>query len=226
MRVKSTRSLGVRDWKDTVLEADTIVAHEMPRKPQRDTRRSWRVMRSAVVWLCSGASALLGFGVSYSDAPGNSKGEIAEFESSLTGYINANNAANYPPLTFYGFEYALVGSKPVADGKGHPATADLIAAEARCASAFKSLSGQNQNHARLLFKDDPERDDTLYPAFAAAEFKEWATTSQAMLKSLGVAAVAAIGTWLVVWLLVVALALVWWFLIDRLRDIARAVRGD
>jgi hypothetical protein len=202
-------------------------ATQAPLPPQRDTRRSWRVMRRAVVWLCSGAAAILGFCAADSAfGPGNSKGEIAEFESSLTEYIHANNAANYPPLTFHDFEYVLVGSQSVADGKGHRATADLIAAEARCAAAFKNLSGHNQNHARLLFKDDPKRDDALYPVFTAAEFKEWATTSQVVLKSLGVAAISAIAAWLAAGLLVVALAFAWWFFIDRLREIAGAMKGE
>jgi Protein of unknown function (DUF805) len=42
MRVMSKRSFGARKWKDAVMDADTIIAHEMPRKPQRDTRRSWQ----------------------------------------------------------------------------------------------------------------------------------------------------------------------------------------
>ncbi len=67
MRLKSTRSFGARNWEDAVLEADTIIAHEMPRKPQRDTRHSCRVMRRAVVWLCSGAAPILGFCAAYSE---------------------------------------------------------------------------------------------------------------------------------------------------------------
>ncbi len=118
MRGKSTRSFGARNWKDAFLEADTIIAHEIPRKTQRDTRRSWRFMRSAVALLCAGVAAFAGY--MGSDDPGNSKAEIAEFKSSVAGYINsiqlsANDpfagAFNGPPLgRSPDFELILNGS--------------------------------------------------------------------------------------------------------------------
>jgi hypothetical protein len=83
MRVMSTRSFGARKFKDAVMDADTMIAHEIPRKPQRDTRRSRRFMRSAVAAALFGVAAFAGYIVP-NDPPGNSKTELAEFESSLT----------------------------------------------------------------------------------------------------------------------------------------------
>jgi Na+/proline symporter len=34
-----------------------------------------------------------------------------------------------------------------------------------------------------------------------------------------------IGTWIAVWLLAFGFVLIWWFMMDRLRDISRAIKG-
>jgi len=215
--LRSTRSFGARNWKDAVLEADTIDAHEIPGKPQHDTRRSWRVMRSAVALLCAVVAAFAGYIVS-NDPPGNSKTEIAEFESSLTAYINADPYAGLgmpvlPQGICPNFELLLKGSHfySLADEKGQATGKHYDQIETRLVAAFNNLSERNQYFAQQLL----EKDSTAKV--------EW-TIAPNVLKRLGIAAVSAIGAWLAAWLLIVALALVWWFFIDRLRDIAGAVK--
>ena len=50
--------------------------------------------------------------------------------------------------------------------------------------------------------------------------------SKAIMKAFAVGAASAIVVWVVAWLVVVCAALVWWFFIDRLRDISRAIKGQ
>jgi hypothetical protein len=218
---KSTRSFGARNWKDAVLQADTIVAHEIPRMPQRDTRRSWRVMRRTMALLCAGVAAIAGY--MGSDDPGNSKAEIAEFKSSVAGYINSIQLSANDPYTGVALNGPSPGSPDfelILNGSPMPApvvwNADVSAAAARLAAAFKSLNERNQYFAQ---HDDNGKPDTTHPMHRLV-------ITPSLTKRLGIAAVAAIGTWLAVWLLVVAIAFVWWFFIDRLRDIAGAVKGE
>jgi hypothetical protein len=178
-------------------------------------------MRSAVVWLCAGVAAFAGY--MGSDDPGDSKAEIAEFKSSVAGYTNsiqssandpfAGVALNGPPPGSPDFELILNGSPMPA-----PVVLDanVSAAAARLAAAFKSLNERNQYFAQY---DDDGKQDTIHSMHRLV-------ITPSVMKRLGVAAIAAIAAWLAAWLLVVALALVWWFFIDRLRDIAGAVRGE
>jgi hypothetical protein len=229
------------------MDADTIIAHEIPQKPRSDTRRSWRAMRSVVVWLCSAAAGVVGFVTSNAEyGLGDSQAKITEFESSLTDCINAASQANFSKLGLVfntsGFDPILAGATLVSDENGHPATADLIAAFKRLVGAFNGLNYTNRNCANRVLnqadaiynhKHGSESDQydsvsSLVPWEDVASTVGWQIIdpSQILMKCLGIAAASAVVAWIVAWLFVTGVALVWWFLIDRLRDIARAVRGD
>src|SRR5437879_9451671 len=91
------------------MDADTIIVQETTERPGHDTRRSWRVMRKVIVWLCSGAAAIFGLLATYPGfETGDSEAKIAEFESSLRNYLNAADAAGYSQLSGLDRDTAIV----------------------------------------------------------------------------------------------------------------------
>lgn len=212
------------------MNADPITVHEIPQKARHDTRRSWWMMRSVVVWLSTIIAAIFGFWGSYTFfGPGNSQAQISEFESSLTDYINAATRSQFV-ISENEFDDTLqvqlsATDTVLADTFGHKATPELQESSKRLARAFLALSYVNREGAKKKFRQAVAGYATL-PGDDQAKANDWVISSRLVTKSLGIAAVSALGAWIAAWLLVVGLALIWWFLTDRLRDISRAVRGE
>jgi hypothetical protein len=237
------------------LEADTILAHEMPRKPQRDTRRSWRILRRTVAWLCAGVAALVGYGnFQHEHGPGNSEVEILEFETSLHDDVyemdrtieilpDSNFASNNSRAAKFTWLFKQQFSEE--NLIQYPAIKDYLASDGRVGRAYGRLSPRNQTFAGPVMTQafdmcreragsceaappefDPLAEWPLVPWQSQAPNPKWVITSDIVAEGLGFAAVWAIGIWLTAWLFITALAGMWWFFIARLRDIAGAVKGE
>jgi hypothetical protein len=201
---------------------------DIPPLPQHDTTRSLRVMKNVLVWLLSAIAVPIGFFVGYSDKiKGDSNDDIAEFDASLRGYVRAAKLANFQKLE--SVEYY---------SKNIPTLVGLRKEAARLERAQYNLHYDNQYYARAKInqtfaeynfaQSSNEQDLRVHSdeALSALE-QEWIkkNTGEALLTGLGVAAMSGIGTWIAVWLLAFVFVLIWWFMMDRLRDISRAIKG-
>ena len=209
----------------------TTVIHEPPPLPRHDTTRSWRVVKNVLVWLLSATAALVGFFAAYSDKlRGDSDAEIAEFEASLRDYVRAATQAGNSRISGVDFERYFIDI---------PAQAGLKEQTARLKRAVHSLSYQNTDRAIATInqavaeynfaQSSDEADLRVHSdASLSALKRDWEkkNTSEALFRGLWVAALSSIGAWIVTWLLVFGLALIWWFMMDRLRDISRAIKGQ
>jgi hypothetical protein len=208
----------------------TTAIHEPPPLPRHDTTRSWRVVKSVLVWLLSAITAIVGFFAAYSDRiTGNSDAEIAEFETSLRDYIRAATQARHSRISGVEFELYFIEM---------PARGGLEEQAARLERAVRSLSYGNQDRAKATInqtvaeynyaRSSSQADLRVHSDTSLRALKhDWQkkNTTEALFRGLWVAALSFIGAWIVAWLLVVGLALIWWFMMDRLRDISRAIRG-
>ena len=208
----------------------TTVARETPPANRHDTSHSWRVAKAILVWLLSGLASLIGFSVAYSNASkGDSDTKLAEFEASLKNYIRA--AAKAGDSKIQGVDYERynieISSRPYLEedaSRLSRSTNDLSYQNADRAKAVINQTVAEYNFAQSANPVDLRVHSDLS---LKALKRDWVriNTFDAVLKGLGIAAVAGGVTWIVAWLMVVGLALIWWFLMDRLRDIARAIKG-
>ena len=201
---------------------------DIPPLPQHDTTRSLRVMKNCLVWILSAIALPIGFFNGYSDnIKGDSKATIAEFDASLRDYIRAAKLANCRKLECVE-DYSSNIRNPVV----------LRKEEERLERVMDILYYDNEPYARAKINQTfaeynfaqslNEKDLRVHSdvALSALE-KKWITknTGEALLIGLGFASMAGICTWIVVWLLTLAFVLIWWFMMDRLRDISRALKG-
>jgi len=212
------------------MSAGVTIVREALHIPQQDTTRSWRVVHKVVIWGCSGITAILGFVASYSKASrGDSDERLAEFEASLKEYLRAATQAGCYRVSGVDFACYYVEI---------PATADLADQGTRLAGAVNALSYENKDRAKATlnqavaeynFSRTSDYADVRVHSDASlrALNRDWEkkNTTQATMKGLMVAAISGAAAWVVAWLLVVGLALLWWFMMDRLRDISRAIKG-
>ena len=204
--------------------------HELPQLPQHDTARSWRVMKNVLVWLLSAIALPVGFISGYSNTiRGDSNTEIAEFDASLRDYIRSAKLAKCQKIDGVVVEYY---SFRITKQAG------LMKEAARLERAVDNLHYQNEDHAKAMINqtvaeynfEQSSNDQNLRvhseEALNALE-SEWIkkNTGEALLTGLGVAVISGIGTWIATWLIVFAFVLIWWFMMDRLRDISRAIKG-
>lgn len=209
---------------------NVTVVHEPPPLPRHDTTRSWRVVKSVLVWLVSAIAAVVGFLAAYSDRiRGDSDADIAEFETSLRDYIRAATQAGDSRISGVDFERYYIEI---------PARAGLEEQSARLERAVRTLSYQNTDRAKATInqtvaeynfaQSSSQADLRVHSDKSLLALKhDWQkkNTSEALFRGLWVAALSGVVAWIVTWILVVGLALVWWFMMDRLRDISRAIKG-
>ena len=191
-----------------------------------------------VVWLCSGVAAVIGFFLTYSDTlKGDSVSKLTEFEASLNDYIREAGR----PKTVHGLQLGSPLNLGTIDfDKDYERPSFSFGAEeeeARLVRAVRTLSYHNREIAKAKVTQAIAEYDFAHSSDRAvlrvhsdASLKDlkrdWVrhNTFQAVMKAVGIAAAAAVGAWIMAWLIVVAAALLWWFCIDRLRDISRAVK--
>jgi hypothetical protein len=201
---------------------------DIPPLPQHDTTRSLRVMKNVLVWFLSAIALAIGFFHGYSDnIKGDSKASIAEFDASLRDYVRAAKLANCRRLEGVG-DYSSIIPNPVGlreEGE----RLERVMENLYYYNELYARANINQTFAEYNFaQSSNEKDLRVHSdeALSALE-KKWIkkNTGEALLIGLGFASMAGICTWIVVWLLTLAFVLIWWFIMDRLRDISRALKG-
>jgi hypothetical protein len=187
-----------------------------------DTSRSWRVMKHVLVWLISIISLAIGFGEGYENKRiGDSETRIGEVEDALRDYVRAADKTGRTSLSLY-LEHE-----------------SSFRAEARLYSAKWNLEdSENHRHATAFIrqaiakynfsKSSDEKDLRIHSYDELKDLERpWivSNTFESVIKGIWFGVLCGVGGWITTWLLLVGLALLWWFLMDRLRDISRAIRG-
>jgi hypothetical protein len=185
-------------------------------------------MKNVLVWLLSAIALPIGFFSGYSDKlKGDTNDDIAEFDASLNGYVRAAKLANCKKL-----ERVEYSSQDI------PALVGLRKEATRLELAKGNLDDDNEDYARAKinqtfaeynFSQSSNEQDLRVHSDEALDALErkWIkkNTGESILYGLGIAAMSGIGTWIAIWLLAFGFVLIWWFMMDRLRDISRAVKG-
>lgn len=201
---------------------------EIPRLTQHDTTRSLRVMKNVLVWVLSAVALPVGFIGGYSDKiKGDSNADIAEFDASLRDYVRAAKLANCEKLE--GVENYSEDIPTRLGIRKEAARLERILENLYYENTDYARAKINQTFAEYNFSQSLNENDLRVhsdEALSALE-RKWIkkNTGEALLYGLGIAAVSGIGTWIATWLLALGFVLIWWFMMDRLRDISRAIKG-
>lgn len=198
------------------------------RKPP--PHRSGRIA-AILIWILSAVMAVTGFFFGYSHfITGDSNADISEFEASLKDYMRAATQAGYPRIP--GVSFILNIKIPELVG--------LDEQSARLEQAVRSLRHyKNENRAEAMinqavaeynFAQSSNQEDLQVHSkselLAIKRGWQHKNTAEAIFRGLWIGAVWGIVTLVVTSILFIVLALVWFFMMDRLRDISRAIRGD
>jgi hypothetical protein len=96
------------------------------------------------------------------------------------------------------------------------------------------LTGATRSHNSSKATDPAlSKGDEILQRLYPNEFRSWKTLQEKASASLvtigfqsaGLGILAGIGGWLGAWLLIVSIAFTWWFILDRIREFTRAVKG-
>jgi len=207
------------------------VEPRIPYSRNTDTRRSWRVGRSILVWLTSFVAAIIGFFATYSEAAkGDTIDSLARFEGKLKNYIRSAVQNGEVKIRGVGSDsyYVTIDS-----------TRNLKESALQLSNAVNDLSYQNRSRAVAVINqavaeynysrsgDDSDLKVHTDKSLDAIE-RGWVTvdTFSSIIKALGIAVLSGAAGWITMWMFVCGTALLWWFLMDRIHDISRAIRGQ
>lgn len=214
-------------------------------QPRRSTRRSWKIFQLVV----AGLATLFVVSMVVTDQwdktfGGATKAQIAEFELALNDYFDEAQSEGVSSVTI-----ALL--KPDRMGEVFGSTKSMAKARQRAQEVARSLGYQNLAKAEDMFivlaglhNDSMPPPKTLtaeqvaeierQQSLAAAEGFDWTTARlvendkpwvmRDIPAGLWAAIQAAAIAFVAAWLLLKLCELLWWFLMDRLRDVANAVR--
>lgn len=203
-----------------MLEKSQLSSDHPPIHSARDTTQSWRVLKNilpmSLALLASLITFVVWFSGSYSEY--DQPSQVANFKTCLNEYIMEVNRLNIfiPPP-----------SGPVSTIDSAPGIEEQAR---RLENSIDSLSWRNKYKARAEFKLSVFKKYGV--EFTTTELddieKNWMmlSTWERLLKALQYTAIAFASTFVVAWLSVVLGAFFWWFLMDRLRDISRALKGQ
>ena len=199
-----------------------------------DTRASWRLLTWVGVIVAAIYGGIGGVCITMRDfrGAGDDREVVAAFEQQLDDLANhykqpANDSTG------------LVGPDPVVEARPYdpftdPRVASLSLQKDALDRCFNDLTAHaNKEKARALYivRLAQREDGNLPSAFqseAANAAMPWILRSpeSEFLKWCGGAVVGALLGAIFGWLVVTAIGFVWWFLMQRLRDVASAVRGN
>lgn len=196
------------------------VSDHPPTRNGRDTTQSWHVLKNLLPISAALLASLITFAVwflnSYSEYDQPSK--VENFKTSLNEYVMEVNRLN-------------IFIPPTSDSFLTIDSASGIEEQARrLENSIDSLCWSNKDKARAEYKLAVFQKYGV--EFTSAELDDidgnWMMLSNLdrLLKALQYTAIAFSSTFVVVWLSVVSGAFCWWFLMDRVRDISRAVKGQ
>ena len=193
-----------------------------------DTSRSWRALKKLFPLCVATIFALVFFLDRYSSLTGGlaSPSEVAVFDGQLKEFIREADGRKIASLSlpsgYYFSTSAPIGMKEEAK---------------RLESATQELGYDNQDMAKaivkLAFDEYNSRNGSPRLEFTSEELDHlanrgaWKTrdTLSSIFSVLGSSIFVFICTYLSCYLLVILIAFSWWFLMDRLRDISKAIRG-
>jgi hypothetical protein len=209
------------------MEPQVTILHERPAERYHDTSRSWRLLKRflplGLSFLAGGLAFYISFFESSSADPASN---ISSFESNLKAYIREAARQN------------LILSPPESSSFDMDAPRELRG-ELRLLkeSMIKLEDYDNRELARLKVKysvDQYNIQKGLSPLMYASEELDllekpdgWRRLNyfHLLVESLKNTIIAFVCTFLIAYILVIIFAFCWWFFIDRLRDVSKAIRG-
>jgi hypothetical protein len=176
------------------------VKNEHETRPRHNTARSWRAMRLVICFIASIGFAIGAFGAYFADRKDSSVNAQEELAQIKINQANEAKAADR-------LMRQKRGDKVDADGYPFDEEAFIPPAGDFAATSVLSPSEQQQRVASL-------------------QKTVGLSTTTIIFQALGLGLLAGVGGWIGAWLLIVAIAFVWWFILDRIREFVRAARGQ
>jgi hypothetical protein len=203
-----------------MFEKSQLSSDHPPIRSARDTAQSWRVLKNLLPMSMALLASLITFAVWFSESyeDYDQPSQVANFKTYLKEYVTEVNRLNIflsPPSR----SVSSIDSAPGIEEQAR-----------RLENSIDSLSWRNKEKARAEFKLAVFQKYGV--EFTSTELddieKNWMilSTWERLLKALQYTSIAFASTFVVAWLSVVLGAFLWWFLMDRLRDISRAVKGQ
>jgi hypothetical protein len=194
-------------------------------QPRRSPRRSWRLFQ----WVVAGLATLLIAGIVTTHHWGNTfggatKSKIAEFEQAMTEYFDEAESRNLSQVTMASYNPLRTDeySEAVEREKGTYDARERVRKLADSMNFINSEKAQAQFLFRAYTYNGSGIPDVTFQKAAAAESEPWVMRS--VMAGIWLAIKTAVITFVASWLVLKLCELFWWFFIDRLRDVADAVR--
>jgi hypothetical protein len=210
-------------------------------QPRRSTRRSWKMFQLVVAGLLTGFVVTMTLADEWSKTFGGAtKAQIAELEMAMNNYFDQAQSQGVARVTIDLF-------KPDQMGAVFGSTRSMARARQRAQEVARSLGYQNITKAKDMFTvlaalhNDSMPPPKTLTAEQVAEIEvaddfDWASARlvenddpwvmRNIPKGVWTAVKAATIAFVAAWLLLKLCELIWWFFIDRLRDVADAVRKN
>jgi hypothetical protein len=194
-----------------------------------DTSRSWRVLKNLFPLFMAGLVAIVVFFNQYYALTSGlaSSSAVAAFEKCLRDLIREANSKNtILPQPSDGYSWSITPPN------------GMVKEVKELEDAVRGLGYDNKDLAEAAVKyafdeynagkGSKRQEYTLEELMLLENRGAWKTydSMQVILSALGTSIVWLACTFIVCWLLVIILAFIWWFLLDRLRDISKAIRGS
>ena len=194
-------------------------------QPRRSTKRSWRLFQ----WVVAGLATLLIAGIVTTHHWGNTfggatKSKIAELEQAMTEYFDEAESRNLSQVTMASYNPLRTDeySEAVEREKGTYDARERVRKLADSMNFINSEKAQAQFLFRAYTYNGSGIPDVTFQKAAAAESEPWVMRS--VMAGIWLALKTAVITFLAAWFLLKLCELFWWFLMDRLHDVANAVR--
>lgn len=194
-------------------------------EPRRSTRRSWKIFQLVVAGILTLFVVAMMLGERSGDTFGGAtKASVAEFEAAMNEYFDEAERRNLDRVAIGDYN-PLRGdslSEAVERDKG------ILPARERLRELVDAMNYSNADKAKAEFAFRAHQfnggpiPDSVFVEGVAADGRPWVMRNIAA----GVWAIikAAIIAFVAAWLLLKMCELFWWFLMDRLHDVANAVR--
>jgi hypothetical protein len=161
-----------------------------------DTARSWRAMRLVICWIASIAIAVGIFGSYFEEAK-----RASVFAQAELGQIKVDQV-----------DQAKAADRLMRQKRGDKVDANGWLFD-------EKLTPDVPYVAPLSPSEQQQRIASLQKTVGLS-------TTTIIFQALGLGILAGIGGWIGAWLLIVSIAFVWWFILDRIREFTRAIKGQ
>jgi hypothetical protein len=200
----------------------TLYPKPLPPPNTTDTTRSWRVLKNLFPLGLSALVGLLAFWFSFTDnqGKGDTASVISNFETCLNDYVREAARLNITLPLPQSYVSEKIKKAPGLEKQSQRLDDSLDSFnnyknEKKAVAELKLAISKNYKGVEFTTEELDQMESPW------VKYSGWART----FRSLKISAFAGVSAYAGAWMLVVASAFCWYFLLDRLRDISQAVKG-